>query len=44
VALFTSVLRDFYDRRGGGDRHGADRHGADRHARGEVRADSEGAA
>jgi GntR family transcriptional regulator len=34
VALFTSVLRDFYDRRGG----------ADRHARGEVRADSEGAA
>src|ERR1700750_1812353 len=39
VALFTSVLRDFYDRRGG-----ADRHGADRHAGGEVRADSEGAA
>ena len=44
VALFTSVLRDFYDRRGGADRHGADRHGADRHARGEARADSEGAA
>jgi len=39
VALFTSALRDFYDRRGGGDRHGADRH-----ARGEARADSEGAA
>ena len=31
VALFTSALRDFYDRRGGADRHGADRHGADRH-------------
>ena len=44
VALFTSVLRDFYDRRGGADRHGADRPGADRHARGEVSADSEGAA
>ena len=44
VALFTSALRDFYDRRGGADRHGADRHGADRHARGEARADSEGAA
>ena len=40
VALFTSVLRDFYDRRGGADHKG----GADRHARGEVRADSEGAA
>jgi len=39
VALFTSALRDFYDRRSG-----ADRHGADRHARGEARADSEGAA
>ena len=40
VALFTSVLRDFYDRRGGADHKG----GADRHARGEARADSEGAA
>jgi len=40
VALFTSVLRDFYDHRGGADHKG----GADRHARGEVRADSEGAA
>ena len=34
VALFTSVLRDFYDRRSG----------TDSHAGGEARADSEGAA
>jgi GntR family transcriptional regulator len=40
VALFTSALRDFYDRRGGADHDG----GAGRHARGEARADSEGAA
>ena len=40
VALFTSALRDFYDRRGGADHDG----GAGRDARGEARADSEGAA
>ena len=39
VALFTSALRDFYDRRSS-----ASQHGADSHAGGEVRADSEGAA